>query len=210
MRWILIIVFVACSYAGFSQGYVISNPKENVIYIGIPNPLNVAVEGRYCKDIVLSTDNGKIEAAEEKCSYTIYPENAGKTEIVIKDKRKHTIIGSVDFRTKYIPDPVAMVGGKNGGEIRKSILRVQLGITAILQNFDFDARFAISGFTMTILRSDRTVFSKTCEGALFPQEIRNAFEMLQTNDRVLFSDISCKAPDGRARRLQPIEFRIID
>lgn len=203
---------IGCFVSGRSQKCVVANPKENIVYLGIPNPLDFAVEGQFCKNLVISTDNGKIEPTDEACSYILILKNAGKVEITISDKKSknHKVLGKAVFRAKYIPDPIAIVAGKSGGEIRKSVLKVQVGISTVLNGFDFDIRFKIENYTVSFFRDNKPTFTKNCNGAIFPQEVIAAFDTLQTNDRVIFSRINCKSPDGKSRTLLPIEFVIVD
>jgi hypothetical protein len=52
--------------------------KNNVFYIGRDNPLTIVVTGFSCKDIVVKTDNGKIERTGD-CEYNAVPQRAHST-----------------------------------------------------------------------------------------------------------------------------------
>lgn len=207
----LILLLLGPAAMIYGQPCVVTNLKENIIYVGIPNPMSVAVNGKWCKDFVLTTDNGRIEKTlADDCSYDIVPATAGKANLIILSKKDRQEIGRMVFRAKRIPDPIAMVAGKNGGEIRKNILKAQIGITAVLTQFDFDARFIVEKFTVSLLHAGKPIFAQECTGARFPPEVIRAFDRLQAGDQVLFSEMTYRAPDGRTNGLLPIEFRIVE
>ena len=75
-HFVFLIVF-SLSLNVRAQKCVISNPKENILYVGLSNVLEVAVSGYKCSDFLLVTNNGKIEPTDDICSYYITPENTG-------------------------------------------------------------------------------------------------------------------------------------
>lgn len=195
----------------YSQPCVIANQKQNIIYVGVPNPMSVAVNGKWCKDFILTTNNGRIEKTPiDDCSYDLFPATVGKASLIILSKKDRKELGRMEFRAKRIPDPVAMVGGKNGGEIRKNILKAQIGIIAVLTQFDFDARFIVEQFTITLLHTGKPIFTRECTGARFPPEVIRSFDRLQAGDQVLFTEMTYRGPDGRTNGLLPVEFRIVE
>lgn len=197
---------------GFSQRFVVSNLRENIIYVDVPNTLNFAVEGRLCKDILLSTDNGKIEVTQDSSNYIIYPEKVGYTEVILCDKKskKHRVIGKYGFRTKYLPNPIVLLAGKSGGEIRKNILKVLPGITVALPTFDFDIKYAIEQYTVIIFRDNKTIYSHECESAIFSDALKSSFNTIEINDKIVFLNISCKLANNKRISLSPAEFKIVD
>lgn len=210
MRLIITCVLLLNSLFSYSQKCVVANAKENVVYIGIPNPLDIAVEGYKCKDITVTTDNGRVETTDNDCSYSLYATNPGVTYIILIERKSKKQLGKLPFRVKHIPDPVAIVAGKQGGAITKSIMKVQIGITAVLLGFDFDARFMVTGFTVSIIRKSKSLYTEECSNARFTDSTKNTFNTLEGGDKIVFSNITCKGPDQRERQLQPIEFIIAE
>jgi hypothetical protein len=208
MRLTITFALLLCSIFSYSQKCVVANIKENVVYIGIPNPLDIAVEGYKCKDITVTTDNGRLETTDNDCSYSLYPTDAGTTYIILIERKSEKQLGKLPFRVKHIPEPVAIVAGKQGGAITKSIMKVQIGIAAVLLGFDFDARFMVTGFTISIIRKSKSLYTEECSNARFTDNTKSAFNTLEDGDKIVFSNITCKGPDSRTRQLQPIEFII--
>lgn len=212
MKYIIILhLTILLSNFAYSQKCVITNDKMNVAYILVPNPMSVAVAGYACSDITVTINNGELKPGYEPCSYDWYPKEVGRATVTVTSlKQKDKILGKSEFRVKRIPDPVAMVGGKPGGEIRKATLQAQMGIVAYLLNFDFDAKFVITAYTISIIHNQQNTFTEDCNNARFSQSIYQALKRIATGDRVTFRNIKCKYPDGRTTELLPIEFRIID
>ena len=205
---ILATIFICHAATAFSQQCVISSRKENVVYIGVPNPIDIAVEGRYCKDFSVSTDNGTLEHGSATCNYELSPAKAGMTEISVKDKKSGKVISKAMFRTKPLPPPTCRLAGKDGGEISKSVLKVQVALSVMLEGFDFDARFSVEGYRVTIFRGNKVIFTEGETGARFPSSVTEAFKMTEQGDSLVFSNLKAKAPDQQLRSLPPIEFEI--
>lgn len=74
--------FFACA-----QKCVIANTKMNAVYLGVPNPIDVAVEGYLCRNLIVTTDNGRLEPLDDSCSYDLSVEKAGKATITITEKK---------------------------------------------------------------------------------------------------------------------------
>ena len=208
------LIFLVACIDGFSQEithrHAIAHLKQNVAYIGVANPLAAVVEGYMCDGIIVTTDNGKLEVGENGCSYVLYPHSPGIATITIVAKGKpNKVLGSSKFRVKHIPAPDAIVGGLNGEKIKKNVLRAQIGIIAELIGFDFDIRYMITEYTVTIL-SKESYFTESCTDPRFPMEVKQAFDHVKTNDVVVFSNIKCKSPNGRIQDLRPIEFVVVD
>jgi len=185
---------------------MIAASKMNVLYSGIKNPLDVVVEGYKCNDYVLSTDNGVIEG--DSCNYEINPLKPGSARIYLHTKNsKHKLIYSAFFRVKSIPEPEAQVSWKHGGDIKRSVLKAQIGIGAVA--LDVCARYEVEEYTVIIISKGKISFVQQCKSARFPLEVREAFDKLETADVVVFSGMLCKSPTGTHDHIQPIEFRII-
>lgn len=206
---ITVTAFSLITATTYSQMFSVSADKMNVIYIGVPNPLSVAVENTPCNSIDITTNNGSIEK-QEKCHYFIMPEKTGIADVqVYKTQGKNKkIIGEMRYRVKLIPDPTAKVGNVTVGELSKGIFCAQVGVIAYLENFDFDFRFIVTGFTVMILRGNRVVYSGTNTGARFDDEMLKQFKKVENGDMILFVNITGKGADGKKRNLNPVQITI--
>jgi len=208
---IIFTLVLAQSYCTHAQHHIVSNPKQNIIYYGIPNPLQVMVEGYKCNDIIVTTDNGQIEQIGSDCNYIIDATDTGKATIkILSKKSSHKVLGITTLRVHHLPDPQAMIGTKPGGDISRNEMRVHIGLIAMLHGFDIEARYVITKYVVTIFRKGKIYYLKNCDNARFPTDVKDEFEKIEVGDSILFSEIKCKAPDSRLLDLQPLEFTIIE
>lgn len=192
------------------SGFAISPTKMNVLYIGVPNPLKISVSGaKSDADVFASISNGSISRNGNEWIANV--NSVGEANIsvsaVIDEETKS--IGSMQFRVKRIPDPKPSLGGVLfGGPVQPGTLKAQSGLVALLQDFDFDARFDVLSFEM-IFSSKGEVFSSPGTGPLLTSAMKDFMGRLQPKDIVQFQNIKVKGPDGQTRTLPPLAFNII-
>jgi gliding motility-associated GldM-like protein len=195
----------------YCQVVAIQMDRENIAYLGIDNPITVAVENCSTGSISLTTNNGEIIG--ERGHFVLRPGHIGVTDIKVGRKTSKGLkpMGSMLVRVKRFPFPVVKLNGQKGGPISKDVISVQIAPAAIFEDFEFDAKLTIDGFSIIVIRGTKIVFYQPLRnpnGARFDEETRNFFKTLQVNDKVWITDITCKAPDGISRRLQSIDFII--
>jgi hypothetical protein len=181
----------------------VSPNKMNVFYIGVSNPITVAVSDISSKNVTVKIDNGKISGSNG--TYNVLPSKVGKATVTIYDGSKQ--IGSWDFRVKYLPDPVTKVARKKSGTISMVQLLDAGEVVADLENFDFDARFEIVEFTV-FAKIENVENDEISKSAKFTNEQRALIKRLKPGDRLTFTDIKAKGPDGGIRSLNGIIFTI--
>jgi hypothetical protein len=118
---------------------VVSNDKMNIVYVGLRNPISVAVEGVMCKDLTIGVSNAKITDGENACNYTCIPEHEGMVKIVITAKVKGELknFGVHMFLAKPIPSPQIYIAGLPPGRITKQKLLTEQAITWKTPNFNY-------------------------------------------------------------------------
>lgn len=194
--------------AACGQKVAVMADRMNIAYLGLNNPLTIVAADYPCDEISVTTDNGAIRKNED-CGYDFYPAKAGTANILVFNKGKGEI-GSRKYRIKYLPAPIGRVAGKTGGSVALAEFKAQIGIVAYLEGFDFQARFAVSGFKIHVYRAANLVYDHLNEGARFDSSTRSFFRTLQINDRVLFSDVRCKYPDSSVHQIADMEFIMIE
>ncbi len=210
MKKVLILLLIVISTKSFGQTIAIASSKNNVLYFGIENPLDVVVENMKCGSFFLKANNGTLSG--EKCNYLIKPEEYSLVNIyIMKIIRKDTIlIGKKVFRVEKVPLPIASIGGVNQGKIHKNKLIVSGGIVAKMYDIDIDAIFKIDEFSMIIFRDKTPVYKVQVKGNRFTEEMINEFKKLQSNDELIFYNIRISKPsiDLTDERLEPINLTI--
>lgn len=198
------------SYTIAEPNVVVSPTKMNVFYVGVDNPVSISVAGVAGKDIAPSITNGQIRKQRDG-EYIVNPRRPGNSIITvvaeIDGERKS--MGNQQFRVKSLPDPVAQVANKSGGQIEKNTLAAQGGIFAEMENFDFDLEFEITEFTVSTTDRGGYYIGKKAKGNAFTREQLDLINDLRRNQQVIFEDIKAIGPDGSVRNLDPIVFKII-
>jgi gliding motility-associated protein GldM len=196
--------------------------KMNVFYIGVKNPVTVSAAGYALEDVYLSCPAGVTAEANptEKGKFDITCALAAKgninVDIMAKSKEKDGAakkVASIPIRVKVIPDPVAYVLDKKDGSMPTSLFRDgALGPRAVLEKFEFEAKFVITEFKFSMIPKKGGEYigpytvSKPAGGALFTdsKEIEKVKSNCKPGDRIFIEQIKGKGPDGGTRSLNPI------
>jgi gliding motility-associated protein GldM len=195
-------------YALTPQTYMVARPsavvspdKMNVLYIGVPNPVTVSAPGVPTASINASMSGGSIKGSAGH--YTATVSSIGSAKITVTGE-KGMVLGASEFRVKRIPDPKAQFGGKSGGSTSAANIRAQDRLFAKLDNFDFDAKFSVTRFTVLIIkpRQDAIIYSGS-SGEL-TGAMKSALNTVTPGTTVVFKDIVAVGPDGSPRGLDAI------
>lgn len=175
--------------------------KMNVVYLGVDNPVKIAIEGHSYEDIEVSVPwNGDITG--ENGNYIIRPEKSGflMVEVKLKDK----ILSKHEYHVKSIPDPIAKVNGKKGGEVPKIILLAVMGVEAYTEN---SFRFQVVEFVIRVAGKTANNSLRSYSYKITPEQ-RDLLRKLNSGDIVYFEDIKAAGPGGITRILSPLKFTI--
>jgi gliding motility-associated protein GldM len=176
----------------------------NVLYIGVPNPMSVSAPGVATADIKLSMSGGSLSGSGGH--YIAKVSTMGMAKITVSGA-KGMVLGSSEFRVKRIPDPKAVFAGKSGGNTSAANLRAQDAVFAKLEGFDFDAKFNITRFSLTVVRPRADAFQASTTGNQLSSSMRTAMGNITPGTQVIFSEIIAVGPDGTQRGLDPIVLR---
>jgi len=185
--------------------------KMNVFYIGVENPVTVAAAGYSVEDVHLEmpgVTGSNITGG--KGHYVITVAQKGDADVHIMAKTKEGAqkqVGNFKVRVKRIPDPVAKLNGKATGGMSAAVFRQTIAPAATLDNFDFDAKFQVIGFTFSMLPKGRdyvgpfTVDNRS--GARFTdsKEISKVMAGAKAGDKVFIEQIKAIGPDHQPRTL---------
>ncbi|MDP3645405.1 MAG: gliding motility protein GldM [Bacteroidota bacterium] len=191
----------------------ISPTKMNILYLGIANPISVSVPGVASETLEVTFSNGRIEKSGN--DFTVYPakvDGLGKnTTITVNAKMngETRLMGSMPFRVKEVPPPLATIGGLNGGTIRKEDFLAEDGVFAELKDFDFDLKFKVTQFDVNLTGAGGYVKLYKSTNNKFTTEQKDQFSKLGTGSLVYIDNIMAKGDDGQpGRPLAPISFKI--
>jgi len=188
---------------------VVSPDKMNVFYIGVPNPVSVSAPG-FAKDkIKVTMSAGSITGSGGV--FVVNVTQPGKVTVTVTgmlDGGKTTVLGSSEFRTKRIPPPIVKFSAKPGGSITAAEAKVQNRIFAVLEDFDFEAKFTIERFKLYIVKPRADVVALESTSNSFTPAMTAAMQGIIPGSRIVFDDIYATGPDNVRRSLSPITFTI--
>jgi len=203
-----------CAAHAIAQHVAISFTKMNVVYIGVANPVTIVAENTDSKDLIVTTDNGEIRRSGNYDGYDYYPHDKGKATISVS---VHTSDGTKKlqetvFRVKKIPAPTVRLCLMTGGYISRAMLCVQIGPSANIEGFGFDAHYTIYKCKVSVVKDSAIVFEKYLSapnGVRFDEETNKMFCSLTPGSTVWITDVACKGPGGDYTDLNELKF-IVD
>lgn len=180
---------------------VVSPTKMNVFYIGVPNPVSISAPGIPKENLRVSMNGGSISGSNG--NYTVSVSSAGTAKVTVSAdiNGKVQSIGTSDFRVKRIPDPVAKFAGVNGGKLSSVVIKNQDRVFAKLDNFDFDAEFRVTRFSLTIQKPRADAISLQATGNTLSAQMKTAMSSVTPGTIVIFDNIMAVGPDGSTRSL---------
>ena len=203
----------------FEEEYQVSKPsvtisptKMNVFYLNLANPISVSVPGVPSENLEVTITNGRI--VKEGNDYFAYPAeediNGRNTSVTVTAPINGVSrnMGSMVFRVKRVPDPVATIAESNGGVLRKEQLLAEQGIFAALVDFDFDLKFTVTQFDVTFTGAGGYTNTWSSKSNRFTQEQKTQFSNLSVGSIIYFDNIIAHGDDNTDRELSPISFKI--
>jgi len=202
MIFMIMIPFIVDAQ-GTSQDVVVAATNMNVLYLGIANPVEVAVPGVLSDNVTVTLSNGTIKKVSN--GWEVFPANTGESVFTISVNGIK--VADKTFRVKTIPFPVAVFAGKNVGTVSKTeVLKVE-ALEARLPDFAWDINFKINSFSLLMSdeSGDRMEFAKDNR---ITDRMKSLLTSLQRGQTIAFKDIKATGPDGRTIALNPILLKI--
>ncbi len=179
--------------------------KMNVLYREVPNPITVSGGSVGLEKVNVTMTNGTLSKTGSG-KYDIMAGNGNEAIITLAIEGKGT---PFKFRVKDIPNPLAMVGTKNGGAIATAEFKAQGGLRAVLENFDFDAKFLIKSYKLGGQgRGIGEYIEANNSGAPWTGPAAAIVQKAQPGAAIYFDDIRAVGPTGKERKLSSIYFTL--
>lgn len=199
---------LSLSMTAYGQHVAIANAKMNVVYIGVENPMEIAVSGYPAEAIRIKVEQGTIQGEKGKYTWVVTTPGTATISVVVSENGKEKEVYSMQYRVKRIPDPVAKVG--DGSQIMTvGYIQAQLGVQAILENFDFDAVCEVESFLMTVVRPQADPVDVKNEGGDFEAAAKRLIAMLEPGSIIYIENIKAKCPgDLAVRKVNSIVIKV--
>jgi len=197
---------------------IVSATAMNVMYEGIPNPIDVSVPGVSPNNIKVNISNGRLTNERVKNSkgqvfkgmYAIIPTGRNQNvhvNVSANINGKMVSYAPYEFRVKPLPRPIAQFAQRSEGTIDKNLAAAQQGVFAVMPDFDFDLTYKVTGFT--ILYSDKgSDFEESSSSATLTSAQKSLINRLVRGKYLTIKDIKAVGPDGRTQDLSPVVLKI--
>lgn len=198
------------SYEVAQPNLVVSPTKMNVFYRGVDNPISISVSGYSDKDIQPSYTNGQLSKGGE--GYIFRPGKDAEATIgatvTNPDGTKKSMPG-MKFRVRNVPNPTPYFAGKsvNDETIKKAELTAAAGVIAKMENFEFDLKFEIVEYRVTMIVGG-TPLEQATRGPAVSSDMKEMFRKAKPGQKIYIEGIKAKGPDGTIRNLGSLSFKV--
>ena len=176
----------------------VSATKMNVVYRGIDNP--IAVGGGVGGEISATATSGSLTRTGNG-TYNLRPGEAN--EVTINVSSGGSSLGSMKFRVKDLPKPVALIRNVVNGQVSKSALQAAGRVEAEMKDFDFDGvHYDVVGYTFRYKTKSGTTKEAKANSGSFTDEIRNAIGQANVGDMFVFTAIQVRGNDGKTKTIE--------
>jgi len=183
--------------------------KMNVFYIGVDNPISVAVSSLDAAQVSVKGKNVKVKEAG-RGRYIATVTTPGVAEIIVNGNRLDEQV--FKFRVKRIPDPIPALGAgpsRKGGTMGNGEFTAQEGIRAVLENFDMDATCSVQSYELTRRADNEDPVMSMNRGARFNTNTQRIVKLAKSGDNYFFDNITVRCPgDQVGRYINSMVFRI--
>jgi len=192
---------------------VVSPTAMNVLYQGIDNPMDISVPGVGSDKITVRMTNGEIKKGKYRNyrgEWVAQPRTVGENAQIIVSANidgKVQSFPAVEFRVRRIPDPEARFANMKEGNVQRSVAAAQQVVTAVLENFEFDLQYNITGFTVSVNDKGFEITAESNNNRLTERQ-KSLIGGLRAGQKLIIEKITAVGPDGRTRNLNPIILKI--
>jgi gliding motility-associated protein GldM len=191
---------------GVPTGLVVSTDKTRVFYKGLDNPLSITGGGGAEKVNVSVEGAGATVRKAGAGQYIVNCTQLGQAVVNVSDGKTTQ---KITIPVKRVPDPIAIVGGRAGGNMAANVFRVQSGVIADLRDFVFEGvKFNVVSFILVATgKGFPEPESVEVNGPAFSGAAKNLLRNCQAGTTVIIGDIKVTEPGGGTRKLdQTITF----
>lgn len=184
-----------------------SADKQNILYIGVNNPITIAAAGISTSSVKISMIGGSLQKVSST-GYIAKVTKPGEVKIMIKNTKNGKTYPFL-FKVKKIPNPVVRIGENVDGMISSSEFKAQLGLTAVLEDFDYDAKCKVQSYTVLYTRKRQDPVLMEGKGGRFSGKISSAIRQAKPGDQYSFTDVKVRCSgDMAGRRVNGLSFKI--
>ncbi len=190
----------------------VSPMKMNVFYMGVDNPVAVSAAGVPSNQVQVSMSGAGGGSISRNADGTF---NVKVTTPTKKDEYAYVNVSAPglsekrEFRVKRIPDPNAKLSSSMGGVMNSGEFKAQRGLIAVLENFDFDAKCEILGYSLVRVPRRQDPQVEANKGGLYNAPAKALIDQAKAGDTYYFENVKAKCPgDASGRDINQLVFKI--
>jgi len=192
-------VLLAFTFHPEEPACVIALDRMNILYCGVDNPVSILVRGVPEADVHIETSDNLTIKKEDNLHYVVQPRAPGVGAITISGGKLEPV--TFTYRVKPLPDPVLYLGARPGSCTSiNSSFKAQGGISAIIENLDFDVRCEVVSYKLVRLRKGKLLAEITNKGAQFDATVQPIINDAQPGDTYIFQDAKVRCPGDQYTR----------
>lgn len=184
--------------------------RMNILYIGIENPVSLAVSGSGDEGVTASLEGG--DGSIEKVGPGKYVVRVSKLtdDCKIHLSANGEVVGTSQFRVRSLPVPIGTVGGfASGDAVPAGAFKAQQGIGVYLLDFPFELRYNVTGYTLRVEDENGKIKSADCQGAYFSPQAKELIQRYaKPGKTVSVGNLVVKDAGGRSLKLSPLVYLI--
>ena len=191
---------------------VVSPDKMNVFYIGLDNPVSISVPGIAAEDLQPSVSGGSL-AKTGSGKFNIKVNASAKEAIVnvsAKTKSGTKSMGpGLHFRVKPVPNPVATIYGKRGTDvIKQGELQFLKSVVPMLDNFEFDLKFPVVSFDVSMNVNGIEV-TESSNGGTLSEKQSALIKKAHKGNKVYIEKVRVQKPGGQVVDIGSVNLKVI-
>ena len=203
-------------YMVIQPGVSISPTLMNVLYKGIPNPIEIASPGIANQNITATMTNGTLTRQGE--NWVAHPTTVNQDAIITISAQvggRSQVMGSRTLRVRPLPPATAFFVYKDdngnskrfktGEKITKTALVDVNMLNAAIDDGILDINFTVLRFEMIIEDAMGRTVREASNGSSFSQNQKDFFRNLSRGKSFIIGKIVARGPDGVEQNLAPIE-----
>jgi hypothetical protein len=182
--------------------------KQKTIYLGVVNPISVAIRGVGDQEINVIGDGLTVKNSKIFGGYNLTATKSGQGSIVVT---------SGDFSQKFdvfihrFPSPTPLLGGgHNSRTMGNGEFKAQGGITALMTNSDFGCGTCnTDGYSVIYQPLKGDPIEKYNQGSRFVPEVQTLINRAKSGDTYYFNGIKARCPgDEVGNDIGSLKFKI--
>jgi hypothetical protein len=183
-------------------GCAISLDKQNILVLGVDNPLTIVVRGIPEEKVKITAEGMTLEKTQGDDHYIARPKEIGEASITVAGEGLEQKFW---YRVRRLPDPLLCLGGnpKNArdGYMKGGEFRAQGGLSAIMTTSDYGCgNCGMVVFRVTYSGKGQDAVSVMNTGGRFTPAAQALIDQAKPGDVYYFDQVRARCPGDKAPR----------